>query len=277
LIPFIQNIALFITLALLLLLGIPLLTSHYVKSKDFNNGNTESNLLILDDRKDFDYLFLGNSHARNFSRYNQHGNLEKQLEGSVLNFGQGKGLCGINDQYFYLKYLLSQGYNFKHIVHCVSSPYLFDNRLNSGTTTFYAEPLSIKVLANYLKHPAPNKITRLAHYIKTKWTPRWIKLHPDQTSSKDKKLSQLNPKSVEDGFKLAFPNGILENAVESNSSILEQCISLAKSHGIKTSLIQTPTLFESWPGQKRFNNYCENMASDSLSEYCWCQTLVAYT
>ncbi len=258
---------LFLILAISVITGVTILSSVYVQSKDFNPGNTESNLLTLNNKKDFDYLFLGNSHARNFSRNNQHKNLEKELGGTVLNFGQGRGICGINDQYFYLKYLLNQGYSFKYVVHAVSPPYLFDDLRNQSTTTFFEEPFSLSFLTQYLKHPAPNKFARLVHYSKTKWKLNWLKLTPLKKTENVNALEKIDLKAVQKGFKIAHPNGLSDEAFESNKNILNKSIELAKSHGIQTILLQTPILFDAWPGQEKFNHYCKSLEDKNLASY----------
>ena len=255
------------SLAISLVIGVPLFSSSFVKTKGFKNGNTESNLLVLGEKKNFDFLLLGNSHARNFSRHQQHQHLEKSLGGSVLNLGQGRGICGINDQYFYLKYLLTEGYTFKKVIHVVSPPYLFDDLRNQVTTTFFEEPFCLKFLYEYLKHPAPNKTSRLVHYIKTKWKPSWLKLSPNNSAEKLEALDSIDLEAVQRGFKIAHPNGLDEQAFIENKKLLEKSIQLAFSKGISTYLVQTPTLFEAWPGQDIFNKYCNSLASDLNTPY----------
>ncbi len=266
-IEFIKKIVVFLLLFCGLALVVPMLGSYIVQKRNFNNGNSESNLLVLSDKKEFDLLILGNSHARNFSRYNQHEALEKELNSKVLNMGQGRGICGVNDQLFYFKYLLKSGYKFKQLIYTVSSPHLYGNHLDSITTTFFEEPLSLSFVSQYIFHPAPNKKSRLLHYIKTKWKPSWVFLKPNKAQNNLNFLNKMDSLVVEKGFELAFPNGLREPNFIQSVSYLEEIISLAREKGIKVTLLETPILFEKWPGQKRLKEYCRALDKKGLVNY----------
>jgi len=138
---------------------------------------------------------------------------------------------------------------------------------NSKEPTFFEEPFSASLFIQYLNHTAPNKSARLIHYLKSKWRPLWLKLKPSPNNSNLKELERLDEHVVEEGFKLAFPNGISNKDFKKNTETLEKSILLASTNGINTTLVQTPTLFNEWPGQNRFNNYCDSLNKFNVVSY----------
>lgn len=251
---------LFILVFLLLLFGITKACSVFVSQRNFEQSNTESNLLILDKPKHYDYLFLGNSHARNFSRHGNHQVMEDLFKKTILNLGQGSGLCGPNDLDFYLSYVLDKGYSFDKIFITLSPPFLYGEHLNHSTNTFYAEPFQLDFFLSYLSHEAPNKSRRLLHYLRSKWSPTWWKREPASPSRKVEVLKQLDSTIVKNGFDSAYPKGREELNYKINAKHLERMIGRARQRGIEVILMSTPVLFGQWPGQERLNKYCDSLA-----------------
>jgi len=76
------------------------LTTVFVKRNDFKNWQTESNLLIMPGDETHDLMFLGTSHARQFSRHNNHTKVSELLNTEFINLGSTDG--GILNQQTYL-------------------------------------------------------------------------------------------------------------------------------------------------------------------------------
>ena len=69
----------FIAILLLTIVFLLECSSFIVKRRGFLNYQTESNLLFFKTQTDYDVLFIGISHARNFSRHKNHIQVEKIL------------------------------------------------------------------------------------------------------------------------------------------------------------------------------------------------------
>ena len=100
------------------------------------NSQTESNTLIIPENNKFDLLFLGISHARNFSRYGNHEKIEKALDKKIINLGQGSGYCGINEQLFYLDYFYNKNNTTKDIIIVLTPSMLTSEKLPIASNTF---------------------------------------------------------------------------------------------------------------------------------------------
>ena len=137
---FIKWLSLFLAFALILEIGILTGLSEYVASRNFQNHETESNLLFLGEDQEFDILLLGVSHARNFSRHKDNLRIENALGKTMCNLGQGKGACGINEQHFYLRHFYDKRNKANTLVYVLSPPLLFSETLPIASNTFDFEP-----------------------------------------------------------------------------------------------------------------------------------------
>ena len=209
--------------------------------------------------RQYDMLILGNSHAKNLSRHGNHRRMEAALDRRILNLGQGRGICGPDDQLFYLKYALSKNIRFDHLLIIVSPPYLYGDHINHNTKTFFEEPFRFDFFVQYLLHHAPNKVGRLLHYLRSKWRPLWLNYSPAPGLPMTDRLRSIDSTAINKGFELAYPEGREEGDFMKNAKYLEQSIDLARSTGADLTLLSTPTLFGHWPGQERLFKYVDSL------------------
>lgn len=260
---FLKNSLLFLAAIFALLLAGVALLSSWVSRQEFRPSNTESNLLILEKDKNYDYLFLGNSHARNFSRHSNQERVSAILQKEFLNLGQGLGICGTNDQLLYLKFALRKNIRFKKLIYTISPPYLYGAHLNRSSNTFFREPFRFDFFIETLRHPAPNKIGRLHHYLRSKTRPLWLNYHPENSGFKSEAMSRVDTSTFENGYKLAYPFGRQEEDFKECTSQLEEAIALARNQGAEIVLLTTPALIGHWPGQERVARYCDSLINNA--------------
>jgi len=234
-------------------------TSHWVTRNYFNNDETESNTLVIKNNQNYDLAFLGISHARNFSRYQNHQMIENILNKKILNLGQGASSCGPNEQLFYLSYSYSKNIKIDTIIYVLSPPLLYSNELNIASSTFDLESFEWNFLFQYLFHPSENKTERLFHYIKSKLNPDWIFHVPFKKSSNTRELKGLDSLKVKEGFKLAYPNGLQGGTFLKSSKVIETTIQLAKTNNSTLIFIIPPALFGKWQGHDETYNFCQKM------------------
>lgn len=222
--------------------------SDYVNKKGFKNSQTESNTLIIRENEAYNVLFLGISHARNFSRNGNHERVEKILNNKIINLGQGGGKCSINEQLFYLDYFYSKGNKTDKVCIVLSPPMLSSTTLPFASTTFENEAFDISFFTKYLFFDAENKSERLLNYTQSKFSKNWLSKKPIQSKRNDKFLNEIDSAKIDEGFKLAYGSGVNMKQFEKSCSQVLEIIKLAQKNNSKVYFFIPPALFGKWPG-----------------------------
>jgi hypothetical protein len=249
-------ILLFISIVFLLLI----ISSSYVKNKGFKNYTTESNTLWLTKDVGYDLLFMGISHARNFSRHKNHLRIEEILDSKIANIGQGSGICGSNEQLFYLDYFYSKGNKASQIIYILSPPLLFSQTLPISTNTFKYEAFEFSFLKRYLSFQSENKNGRIMAYLQRKLNPKWFFNKPFTLERMEKKLDSLDTKKVKRGQDLAYSGSKLDfKRFNESTKIIEETVKLAKKNNSKIIFIIPPALFGKWRGHKETSDFAKSI------------------
>ena len=254
----VQIISYFLFLIFFILIGAKF-TSNHVKKRNFKNFETESNLLILKENKKYDFLFMGISHARNFSRHKNHLRLDTVLDMSFINIAQGGGLCGVNEQYFYLKYFYQNRNQTNQVVYILSPPMLFHEGLTTASKTFDFEPFEFDFFFSYLFFNARSKTQRLYSYVNSKYTLEWINHQPTSFTKNHTFLTNLDSAKVTDGLNSTYKQGLDQLHFDSNSIIIDQTIQLINTNNSSCILIIPPALFGKWNGHNETLEFAEKM------------------
>lgn len=277
---FIIKILVFLAIIFVLLFAIIITTSQIVKSRNFNNSQTESNLLVLKPNTHYDIIFLGNSHARNFARHNNHQRVEKILNKKILNLGKIGGSCGNNEYLFYLKYCYSKNITADTIIQNIFSQMLFAKFNNVASNTFEDEPLSFKFLIQYINYPyAQNKWQRIFYYLRSKISIQWITMKPFSTDAKTDYLKAIDNEVIQKGFKKTFADGFDRSNFNRSCTITEELIKTAQDNGSTIIFITTPTLFGDWPHQQDVVDFMQKMNKNyniKYFDFAGCMTNPAY-
>ena len=248
-IRFILKIVLFWLLLISLIYGSAKIYSIPAESKEYHNYDIEENLVITPKNDTVDYLMLGLSHARNFSRHRNHQRVEKILDIDLLNYGKGGGKGDVASQYVYMDYFLSENNYTKNILYVISMPMLFANRLDENAYTYQYEIFKPDFFYHILKGPGLNKGEKLYNYIRTKFDKKWREDYgPWSAKSNDDVLDEFDTAEIKRGFKRAYVNGLEFDAFERNKEIIEKTIRLAQKNDIHISFLITPSTFGEWPG-----------------------------
>lgn len=237
-------------------------SSALVQRSNFANHQTESNLLHLKSGQHHDLLLMGISHARNFSRHGNHQRLEKILNSSIVNIGQGNGACGAREQLFYLEYFYSQDNHADQILYVLSPPIMFLQSLSLATNSFDNESFDLKFLYKYLQFSSENKTARIMSYLQSKLSIHWLLMKPNSKESEDQILDHIDYQEIEDGQDLAYGKTLSMEQFYKNVQTIKQTIELAKSHNSKLIFVIPPAVFGQWRGHNEVLEFGRELALD---------------
>jgi hypothetical protein len=240
-----------------------MISSYFVKSKGFENETvTVSNTLFFKKNQQYDVLFMGISHARNFSRHNNHIEVANILEANIVNIAQGNGTCGVNEQLFYLDYFYYQGNKTSKLVYVMSPPMLFSETLPYASNTFKQEAFEIPFLYRYLNFSSENKKERIMTYLQYKLSPIWLFKKPKRFKSNVKKLDSLDKTAVEKGQRVAYRGNSLNHIqFKKSAKIVEETIRFSAERNIEVFLVIPPALFGKWKGHQETYDFIKLMKS----------------
>ena len=230
-----------------------------VMEKGFKNYETESNLLVMRESKQYDFLFMGISHARNFSRHKNHLRLDTILNKSFINIAQGGGRCGVSEQYFYLNYLYEKNNKIDKVVYILSPPMLFHSGLPVASKTFDFEPFEFEFFIDYLFFKTKNKTQRLYSYVNTKYSSEWSDYQPKSSNKKRNYLTKLDSAKVTDALNSTYKKGLAHYQFKNSSEIVQQTLQLIKKNNSSCILIIPPALFGKWNGHNETLEFAKKM------------------
>ncbi len=275
---FISNIIIYLSLFLFISISFLHIASYIVENRDFKNYETESNTLIMSSEKEFDIVFLGISHARNFSRHKNHLRVENILNKKIINLGQGSGACGVSEQLFYLDYFYSLKNNSKTLIYILSPPLLFSETLPIASNTFDKEIFDINFLSRYISFPeGEKKAERIAKYIQTKFRPSWLSHKPYSLEAKTDSLIEIDSAAVAKGLKEAYKGGLKLERFDKSCKTIIKTIDLAISNKTNVILIIPPALFGKWNGHNEtleFGKEMEKKYPDKVKIYDFSETVL---
>jgi hypothetical protein len=253
---FLLKIAIFWILLFGLIYAAAKVASRNPESKEYHNFNVEDNVIITPKNEHFDFVMLGLSHARNFSRHSNHQRVEEILDKKFINYGKGGGKGNIANQHVYLKYFLSRGNTTDHILYVLSMPMFFAERLDENAFTYQYEKLDPLFFYQVLTGPDINKGEKLYTYIRSKFDKQWReKYGPWSEKKRETTLEKFDTTQIIDGFKRAYVNGLEFDTFEKNKELMQKTVELAKKNNIDITFIVTPSTFGEWPGHEHVMDF----------------------
>jgi hypothetical protein len=271
--------AIFVFIFLTLLFTITRILSLKVESRKFNNYDSEESLFSISRHKQYDLLFMGISHARNFTRFKNQIRVEKILNCNTVNIARGGGKCGAEAQYVYLRHLYSRGNSVDKIIYVPTPPLLFSDYLDNNSSIFDYEPFRLSFFFQYLLSKSENKNQQLYYYIRSKFKANWSKYKPGSVESNDNVLAKIDTAAIRWGFEQAYPKGLDSIAFKRNKSIIKKTLDLCQNHNTKVIFVMTPAVFGKWPGNEQVFDFLNELKTHypievyDYSEVCKDQTL----
>jgi len=261
---FLLKIALFWILLIGLIYSAAKVASRNAERKDYSNYNIEDNVIITPKNEHFDFLMLGLSHSRNFSRHRNHQRVEEILNCRFLNYGKGGGDGNIANQYVFLNYFLSRGNTTNRIFYVLSMPMFFAERLDENAFTYQYEKLDPLFFYHVLTGPDVNKGEKLYTYVRSKFDKHWrMKYGPWSAKISDNVLEKFDTAQIINGFKRAYVNGLEFDTFEKNKKLMRKTIDLAQKKDIEVTFIVTPSTFGEWPGHEHVMEFMNDLKKES--------------
>ncbi|MBS4012734.1 MAG: hypothetical protein KGZ97_03085 [Bacteroidetes bacterium] len=271
-IRFIIKICFFLVLFVSIVVAVTYYFSYRIVNKHyFENFDTEENIVIIPKNKHFDILFLGISHARNFTRYGNHDRVEEILNVKMLNLGKGGGKGTIANQHNYLRYFLCEGNSVDHIIYVLTMPMFYSNVMDSKSSEMALEAFSLKYFLISLFGPGINKEQKLYNYLRGKYRNNWKKVEPSCTPNYEKVLGKIDSLVIQKGLDAAYVNGLELDALERNKKYLVNTIKFVQQNNINITFIITPTLFGEWPGHEDVMAFMKEIKEEyNVNTYNFC-------
>lgn len=167
-----------------------------------NYDASESNLPNLENIKDAEYLILGTSHGRQFSRGGNHKKLEEKLGGTVLNLSQGNGGGGVYNQKFWVDYYQKKGGKYQKVIYFIDPFVFFSKTFDEYNYIFVREPFDVGLFTFMLTEKVRTACT--LQYLRSKLGKTFLKqLYTGNTTNN--KLCAINETDVISRKKILYP------------------------------------------------------------------------
>ena len=217
------------------------------------NWTTEATFSAIPGNQNFDFVLMGTSHAREFSRSGNHKMIETASGKTFFNLSKGSGHGGLLPNLSAWKYFTKRGNWTKHVIYFVDPWVFFSTKWNEENYFLEDEPLKADLFWLAIKSGYSAEV--LINYVKSKLKPSYFSTKPlyDQTNKKFLKtvdtvlILKQNEKNYLDG---------LDEAIYQKYKLqFSLFISSLQDQNIKVTLIMPPTLLGEEPGSKMVREF----------------------
>ena len=223
---------LIVKVGILLMVTVAVSFLYFSNSEEIlGNGETETNLPVILKNKSYDFVLLGSSHARIFSRFESHNRVEQLAHMTFLNLSQGGNRESLKNQKNYLTYFYQRG-NRNSITVYLLDPFIFYRReLLNNSHIFDNEPFRLDFLYTLLTSGDYNWKT-VSSYIGA--TSQHKSMQPTEI-----KQSTTSAQIVRSRM-----NDLYRESLDANEfRYLNEIYVASRNHGAKLIVIIPPTLF----------------------------------
>jgi len=187
--------------------------------------------------------------------------MEKILNKTITNIGQGEASCGVEEQFFYLKYFYNENNTANQLLYILSPPLLYSENLPIASNTFNNEYFSFRFLNQYVKNNGENKRQRIFEYVKSKFSWKWISMMPKIEDGIADSLQRIDPVAVQQAFTLIYASDKNESERRFTKScmIIEEEIKYTIDKKTEIVFVIPPSLFGKWPGHDNTIEFAKKM------------------
>lgn len=254
----IQKILIFTVLNAGLLGAVLFFFSGQNRHIHIDNGETESNLLVLGDDEHFDVALLGTSRGRVFSRDNNHQMIEELIGQKVINLSKGGG-GGLMPAELHLSFFYHRGNHANHLVYLVD-PWVFFSPINNEENDFFLrnEPFELFILWKLIRQGYPSN--RISSYLQNIPLKNWPTISkyaaPGLTEAT---LKTIDPKKLNKA-RQHYLSKYIESGFERYNRFVDVINALAERKNSRITYIMLPMLIPDFPGMDQVDRKLEEAA-----------------
>lgn len=256
----IQKCVIFLLLNILLLAAVLCCFSGRQRQVRMDNGETESNLLVMGAGEHYGLALLGTSRGRVLSRDGNHRMLEDALGCRVINLSKGGG-GGLMPAELHLSNFYHRGNRADHVIYLVD-PWVFFSPINNENNTFFLrdEPFEIFILYKLIAEGYPSE--RIAAYLQMIAVTDWAAVSRYAAPG----LTQGTLQAI-DGQKLIkarehYRSRYAPGGFAKYSRYVDRINALVKRHGGRITYIMLPMLIPDFPGMDQVDQKLKQVQRD---------------
>lgn len=233
---------------------------------EVQNWNTETNLPLIGTRTYYDLIFLGTSHARIFSRFQNHERVEKTLGKSLINLAQGYERGGARSQQMYFLYFYEQQ-NFANTLVYFVDPFIFyRKRMDANPEIYTNEPFNHDFYNVLKENDTPKEI--LNFYLTKEQKGLRPTIYPEfDKTYQGAQANDLQQEQFEERIRFLYEDSYDKSQFDQTFANLTQTFRVAREHGMRVVVIIPTTLLPEQKGDKLVYAALEKGSKDGLYEY----------
>lgn len=232
--------------------------SSYLNEVVLNNWETEANLPVIQKNKHYDFVLLGSSHARIFSRYNNHLRVENLLNKKFINLSQGAEKGGVVSQQTYLRYFYQRGNTTKTLIYFVDPFMFYNSQLDDNSSLYKNEPFRLDFYYQLLMNQ-PKNSNIIEAYAAKRLDDQEATTYPQYlASSMETKTTLPSQSTIDSRVQFLYQDSYDEKKFNETVAVLMETVNIAREKNNRVVLIIPSTLFP----KQIYDNY----VFDSISK-----------
>lgn len=240
-------------------------------TRPLENGDTESNLLLMPSEENIPVLIMGTSHGRVFSRFGNHPLVENLLSRKVLNLSRGGG-GGVVPALMDLELFYDRGNEASLLLYFLDPWVLFSPTWNednfANNPLFYkVEPFSFDYFARLFHHGGVSAASR---YLQARLHFDWNWFFEEPLLEKKESSDPLRaaPERLQKRLSRLYLDGLQHWHFEKYKDKFTTLVDLAQEHGTRVVVVMPPTMFGKEPGHADTVQYLQDLCRTRKLAFC---------
>ena len=217
------------------------------------NQTTEATFSAIPENQHFDFVLIGTSHAREFSRSGNHQMVEKITGKNFFNLSKGSGHGGLLPNITAWNYFRLKGNTTRHVV-CFVDPWVFFSP-KWNEENYFLEDEPIKTELFWLAVKSGYSPGVLFNYFKSKIKPSYFSVKPISEKANNQYLLTIDTSLVRKQNEKNYLDGLDVETFKKYTRIFSSFIGSLQKQGIRVTLIIPPTLLGEEPGSARLRDF----------------------
>ncbi len=233
-----------------LLLVMALLLVHWIEPKyERTNTTTEATFSAIPKNHKYDFVIMGTSHAREFSRSANHEMVEQLTGKTFFNLSKGAGHGGLIPNIMAWRLFLQRGNKTQHIIYFVDPWIFYSSKWNEENYCFEDEPVRPDILMLGITNGMSTGT--IINYLKSKLKPSYLFAPQISSVPNEKSLTRADLHLIQKQIERNFPDTLSEDSFKKYSAIFTNFVNQLTQAGIRITFMLPPTLLTNEPGHEQ--------------------------